>query len=282
MQIFISWSGPLSKELGEIFRDWIPSVLQFVRPYFTPDDIEKGSRWSSEIAKELQGSQIGIIVLTRDNLSSPWIMFEAGALSKQLDKSKVCPILFGLENTDLVGPLVQFQATSFTEGDMKKLVKTINNACDDNKLRDNVLDNVFKMWWPKLEEPISSVMGKERNKGQTNIRPDRELIEEILSLTRLSVSKTRREASEYFSTKEGDQLYMAFRDLKHAIELNDIARIEDCCRSMEESIRYISVSTRSHSGIRERMLRERERMLRERPTTVGRTEKEGEEEGDEE
>lgn len=290
MEIFISWSGELSKELGEIFRDWIPGVLQFVRPYFTPDDVEKGSRWSTEIAKELQESQIGIIVLTRDNLLNPWIMFEAGALSKQLEKSRICPILFGLENTDLVGPLVQFQATSFTERDMKKLVKTINNACDNNKLGDNVLDDVFKMWWPKLEEQVVSVMGKERDKADTKVRSERDLIEEILSLTRISVSKTRRESSEYFSPGAIENLYVAFRKLQAAVKSNDIAIIEDCCREMGVAMDYIGETTRTALSMRERMAidrMERERMERammerERRTKVERIEQEREEEEEDE
>ena len=36
-------------------------VLQFVKPYFTPADMEKGTRWDNEISKELGQSQIGII-----------------------------------------------------------------------------------------------------------------------------------------------------------------------------------------------------------------------------
>lgn len=282
MKIFISWSGQLSKELGEIFSNWIPGVLQFVSPYFTPDEIEKGSRWSSEIAKELQESQIGILVLTRDNLLSPWIMFEAGALSKQLEKSRICPILFGLENTDLVGPLVQFQATSFTKGDIKKLVKTINNACDDNKLGDNTLGDVFEMWWPKLEEQLSSVIGKERGKADTKIRSERELIEEILSLTRMAVSRTRRESSEYLSPRAIDALYIAFNKLKQSVALGSIAKIEDCCREVEGPIEYIIAKNRGLSEIRAEMEKEmvRERMVRERPQRIELIEEEREEEED--
>lgn len=241
--------------MGETFSNWIPSVLQFVKPYFTPDDIEKGSRWSSEIAKELQESQIGIIVLTRDNLLNPWIMFEAGALSKQLEKSKICPILFGLENTDLIGPLVQFQATSFTKGDMKKLIKTINNACDDNKLEDRVLGDVFEMWWPKLEEQISSVIGKKREKEDTTIRSERDLIEEILSLTRISVSRARRETSGYIFPGAIESLDMLYRRLKDAVELNDIARIEEYCREIGRPIEYIVGRTGRLPVIRERLER---------------------------
>jgi hypothetical protein len=60
MRVFISWSGDLSKELAETFRNWIPSALQYVKPYFTPADIEKGTKWATEIFKELSASSICI------------------------------------------------------------------------------------------------------------------------------------------------------------------------------------------------------------------------------
>jgi hypothetical protein len=43
INVFISWSGDQSKAIAEELRNWIPSVLQFARPYFTPNDIEKGA-----------------------------------------------------------------------------------------------------------------------------------------------------------------------------------------------------------------------------------------------
>ncbi|WP_165788483.1 hypothetical protein [Stutzerimonas stutzeri] len=41
MKVFISWSGDMSREIGEALRTWIPGVIQQVKPYFTPNDIEK-------------------------------------------------------------------------------------------------------------------------------------------------------------------------------------------------------------------------------------------------
>lgn len=76
MKVFISWSGDRSKQLAEVIHWWLPNVLQFVKPYFTPADMEKGTRWDNEISKELGQSQIGIIAMTEENLASPWIMFE--------------------------------------------------------------------------------------------------------------------------------------------------------------------------------------------------------------
>ena len=75
MRVFISWSGAHSEKLGEVLRNWLPSVLQLVKPYFTPSDIEKGARWNTEIAKELETAEVGILCVTRDNLHSDWVMF---------------------------------------------------------------------------------------------------------------------------------------------------------------------------------------------------------------
>mgnify|MGYP003293264996 CR=1 FL=1 len=96
--------------------------------------------------------------MTKDNIEKPWILFEAGALSKNVGYSNVCPILFNFESSELTGPLLSFQATRFEKSDMKKLLKTINEACGESKLGTSVLDNVFEMWWPKLEENIKSII----------------------------------------------------------------------------------------------------------------------------
>jgi hypothetical protein len=180
VRVFVSWSGERSKKIAEEFRVWLPGVIQAVKPYFTPDDIVKGSRWSNEIAQVLEESKIGIICLTQENLNAPWIMFEAGALSKNIDKSKVVPILFGVEPTDLEGPLVQFQAVRFEKMEIKKLVKMINTELGDMGLTSDVLDSVFEMWWPKLDERIKTIMEKLINPDARSKRSERELLEEIL------------------------------------------------------------------------------------------------------
>jgi hypothetical protein len=73
MKVFISWSGARSKAIAEILRQWLPGVIQAVKPYYSPDDISKGARWSSEIGKELEAARVGLICLTRENLEAPWI-----------------------------------------------------------------------------------------------------------------------------------------------------------------------------------------------------------------
>ncbi|TOB16344.1 TIR domain-containing protein, partial [Vibrio parahaemolyticus] len=144
MKIFISWSGDTSRRVAEAIREWLPTVLQTVQPYFTPSDIEKGTRWSSDIAAELDGSMAGIFCVTRENLNSQWLMFEAGAISKKVDQSLVCPILIGMDNSDINGPLTQFQTTLFEKSDVKRLVFDLNKANSTTVLEDSILNTVFE------------------------------------------------------------------------------------------------------------------------------------------
>src|SRR5262245_13022884 len=85
MRLFLSWSGELSHDIAECLYKWLPLVMQRVEPYMSSQSIEKGARWSSHLAKELEKSRFGIVVLTKDNLLEPWLHFEAGAIAKSLD-----------------------------------------------------------------------------------------------------------------------------------------------------------------------------------------------------
>jgi hypothetical protein len=236
MKVFLSWSGEMSRELAEALRDWLPSVLQSIRPFFTPSDIEKGARWSKDIAQELDSSTVGIFCLTKENLTKPWIMFEAGALSKNLDISRVCPILFDVDNADLQGPLVQFQASPFSEGEIRKLIRTLNNTLGDHKLEDTVLSRVFNMWWPTLNEKVKEIIKKYANKPseQGTERTDREILEEILQLNRLSTKVARRNKAEGdvdafdFATRKLAELSEILPDSTPGLNLlADIARALD-------------------------------------------------------
>jgi hypothetical protein len=193
MRVFISWSGDLSKQLGEAIRNWLPSVLQYVKPYFSPADIEMGARWATEVSAELSKSAICIIILTRDNLDSKWIMFEAGAISKVVDKARVCPIAFGIELTDIQGPLAQFQATRFTEDDFRQLVLTVNSVAGEQRLSDSTTEKVFTKWWPDLEIQLKATLdgAKLSKKSTKDLRTERDILEEALLLIRGLASAQR-------------------------------------------------------------------------------------------
>jgi hypothetical protein len=191
-KVFISWSGHLSQQLGEALRNWLPAALQFVKPYFSPEDIEKGAKWSSEISKELETSNVGVICLTRDNTEKPWILFEAGALSKSLERSRVCTLLFDVDPSDVKGPLTSFQGTRFVKEDFKRLFISINAAASESRLEPPVLDSVFEMWWPKLEQDITAILNSSTKASKKERRPDRDILEELLELARMNATRPPR------------------------------------------------------------------------------------------
>lgn len=189
MKVFISWSGDTGKAIAEIVYWWLPTVIQAVKPYFSPDEIAKGARWSSEIAKELDASQVGLLIVTRDNLEAPWLMFEAGALSKNIGKSKVAPLLFDIEPSAIRGPLVQFQAARFERAEMKRVLRMINSELGDSALTNDVLDSAFNMWWPQLEQAVRIVLEHADYRSVTIDRSEREILLEVLTLARSLVQR---------------------------------------------------------------------------------------------
>ena len=185
MKVFISWSGTRSQAVGECIRDWLPNVLQSVEPYFTPSDLENGGVWATAIAHELAKSQVGILCVTRENVDRPWLLFEAGALSKHVGKTYVCPVLFDITPIDLAGPLAQFQASKFEHDDFQKLICVVNERLGEQKIPEKNLNVIFEKFWPDLEREISHVLESETG-GESGPPPrtDREILEEILQRVR--------------------------------------------------------------------------------------------------
>ena len=196
MKVFISWSGETSQAIAEVLKGWLPSVIQAIKPYYSPNDIAKGTRWSTEIAKELEECKIGLLCLTPDNLEAPWIMFEAGALSKSLSAARVCPLLFGIEPSYIKGPLVQFQAARFTKEEMKKAIRMMNKALGVDALADDVLEDAFEIRWPNLEDKIKKAIEIAQPSAKQPVRSDRDILEEILARVRAGSFPSRDKAEQ--------------------------------------------------------------------------------------
>jgi hypothetical protein len=111
MEIFLSWSGGRSKAVAEAFCKWLPRVIQAVDPWISLD-IAKGKRWSKEIRDRLEKSRVGIVCLTSENLDAPWLLFEAGAISKS-ENSRAFTFLLDVKKGDVKPPLGDFQHTQF-------------------------------------------------------------------------------------------------------------------------------------------------------------------------
>jgi hypothetical protein len=182
MDIFISWAGDRSHALAVALKQWLPMVMNAVRPWLSSSDIESGSRWSTEVAGRLERANFGIICLTPHSLRSEWVLFEAGALSKTVLGTHVCPVLIDLNPSDVAGPLAQFQSVKADANGIKKLIATINAAFGEDRLPDAQLTEVFTLLWPGLKEKLDSLPAD--GTAQTSKRDTRDMIEELLHLVR--------------------------------------------------------------------------------------------------
>lgn len=191
MKVFISWSGSTSRAVALALSEWIPKVIQGVTPYVSAKDLDKGSNWTVELAKELEDTEFGIICLAPDNLSSPWLHYEAGAITKSVD-SRVAPVLFQVEKTSVGHPLAQLQLTSIDAEDFELLMMSISKVAGNHLTPERIKESV-KVWWPSLEESLATIESpKPPKEGQARVaqEPDKpeansdELMSEMLSLVR--------------------------------------------------------------------------------------------------
>ena len=159
MKLFLSWSGGLSGEVASALRDWLPYVIQSVRPFLSSGgDISKGERWGDVLTEELKDAQYGIVCVTPGNFNKPWLNFEAGVLSKFIDQSAVSPFLFRVDQSALMGgPLSQFQATVYSKDDVFSLVCSINKRLGRMQVDSEVLRCEFDTWWPNLKKRLDDI-----------------------------------------------------------------------------------------------------------------------------
>jgi TIR domain len=191
MKVFISWSGRRSNKVARALSEWLPSVIQAVKPWMS-EQIAKGVRWGPEMARALQETRFGIVCLTPENLTAPWILFETGALSKTIESTHVCPYLLGLKPADLQGPLAQFQATKADPTDTLDLVKSINAAQGETALPVKSIESAFRKWWPELEKELQEISKQSATTPDRKKRTEMNVLEEILDIVR----QLRRDAAQ--------------------------------------------------------------------------------------
>lgn len=209
MKVFLSWSGSRSKAVAHALRDWLPIVLHYVQPWMSEEDIRAGDRWASQIGKELASHDFGIICVTRDNLNAPWLLFEAGALSKSLEEGAVVPYLLDVDFSDVGGPLGQFQAKKAFREPTLKLIESLNAraAEPDNAAR---VQKLFDKCWEDLEGVLRAIP----ESGAEPSKPDLgRVLEELVTVVR-GVDHRMRSLEE-----DVDMIAMQSQELDRSIKL---------------------------------------------------------------
>lgn len=198
MKIFISWSGPRSGAVAEALKEYLPMINNTFDPWLSSADIEKGSRSTTEIAEALATAKAGIICLTPNNLTAPWILFEAGGVAKTVDRPLACTLLIDLESSAVSPPLGDFQHTRLTEKELLQLMKTLNRALGEGAREDTQIEKAFRLCWPELKERLDKLP-----KDEATERPERtqqDVLAEILD----TVRRNQQDTAQVKQVEEGN------------------------------------------------------------------------------
>ncbi len=165
-------------------REWVPSVINNLDPFVSSKDIYAGTRWQAELAAQMESTNFGVVCVTQENQLSPWLNFEAGALAKAVDSSRVVPLAIDLKPSDVQQPLGQFQAQPATETGVGEVLSSMNAACD-SPLPGTRLERATAKWWPDLRAELERIEGAaQAATPEESGRTDRELLEELLNTVR--------------------------------------------------------------------------------------------------
>ena len=178
MEIFISWSGRHSRLTAEAVDTLLSDVFaKKTKTWFSQVEIQKGSRWSIELAAALERCAFGIICVTRLNRNSPWLLFESGSIAKAVNHSRVCPLVVDLIPSEIDGPLSQFQITQATRHDMFLLINAINKLLD-RPLKPAQVQAKFQPAWKKFANRLR----QNKAKKEPEVKP--EIHEELVRFLR--------------------------------------------------------------------------------------------------
>ncbi|MCL2088868.1 MAG: toll/interleukin-1 receptor domain-containing protein [Oscillospiraceae bacterium] len=187
MKIFISWSKTKSKRIAYAIKDFLEGLFHDkIETWLSDENIQTGARPTAAIRDALKNYDKGIFCVLRENYESPWIMYEAGAISthehcdnENSDDCVIWPILFEPIQTErlFANPLYQFQFVNFDKEKMYKLAKEINNNV--KAFKDiATLEKQFGFYWNELNSRVDQVL-REYVIGSDNILDKKTVLREL-------------------------------------------------------------------------------------------------------
>ena len=149
----------------------------------------------------------------------------------------------------------QFQATEFQKRDFRKLIDVINGRLPAGKIEAKRLDTVFDAFWPGIEHSVGEIL-KSQPESNEPIRSERDILEEILQLTRLQLVRRIR----MLPSSIVEQLVKQFIDLHddQANKRGGYQEVLDILLSMKDTIQQVINRGEDSTSIRSLMKRFKE------------------------
>jgi len=185
--VFISVSGPLSTCIGIAIRNALSTYFSSINTWIAIKDIDKGKSWRTVLIEGLTKQSAGIVVLTARNQSSPWILYEAGAIAAMSGHDRVWTVLVDLKASDITGPLAISQHTLLQEHELTSLASVIEKYTDRPRDGDDLkrVSELFaKEIMTKAKECLTNPQNKEEGTSTIPPRDKDEVLGDVLEVVR--------------------------------------------------------------------------------------------------
>ncbi len=183
MNVFITWSGSRSQKLARALKSLLPDVIQNLDVWMSEHDIQAGTRWAHELATRLDECNLGIACVTPENQNAPWLMFEAGALSKNLAEGRLIPLLLDIKPAQINFPLAQFQLAETDRKGITKILIDVNSLSAQPMEKERLLRQLDRLW-PEFDRELVDARAIEVMTPVVNSRSQEEVLYEILDRVR--------------------------------------------------------------------------------------------------
>jgi len=156
MPVFVSWSGDRSGYVASALSALLKATIPGVPVWTSQQDVDVGHPWHDTLRRVLDTSQYGILCLTPENLNAPWLLYEAGAISKSIESARVVPYLLNVKGSDLAPPLSIFQGVPADEAGTWRLLKSVASTLPP-PLDEAGLRTAFDVHWPAFHDRIAPI-----------------------------------------------------------------------------------------------------------------------------
>lgn len=160
-KVFISWSKSCAKKVAENLSNTIKKHFGEHRVFFSDASIQCGDRWYSEIEKGINSSWLCIVIATRQNINSDWLMYEAGAMA--MSGKRVCVLNLDRPSSGLAtNPLSVFHnINTLTEESLAELFSVIVEYYNQDIWTDSGIKTMGTMYatecWPALNSIMQEI-----------------------------------------------------------------------------------------------------------------------------
>lgn len=183
-KIFISWSGEYTERIALIWQRLVLDMFDMVEVFVSSSSIDPGARPLEQIKNELDGTSLGIVVVTPQNQDAAWLNYEAGALSRTVPEAvtRVMPSLVGFDSpAQVTSPLKQFQSQKLNTEGVVKILQEIAKVNGIEWLRKQA---TFERAWSVYEPEFEKAIRSKAQAVQTVKRSSEDMVDEVLTIVR--------------------------------------------------------------------------------------------------